>query len=39
MAEQQKTLAGPVVNMGAKIDTMSTEFQTLRESIPTWANG
>ena len=33
MAEQQKTLAGPVVNMGAKIDTMSTEFQTLRESI------
>jgi tol-pal system protein YbgF len=33
MAEQQKTLAGPVANMGAKIDTMSTEFQTLRESI------
>jgi len=33
MIEQQKTLTGPVVNMGAKIDQMGTDFQTLRESI------
>lgn len=33
MLEQQKTLAGPVVNMGAKLDQMGTDFQTLKESI------
>ena len=33
MLEQQKTLTGPVVTMGAKIDQMATDFQTLRESI------
>jgi tol-pal system protein YbgF len=33
MLEQQKSLTGPVVNMGAKIDQMATDFQTLRESI------
>ena len=33
MAEQQKMLAGPVVNMGVKIDQMSNDFQSLRESI------
>jgi tol-pal system protein YbgF len=33
MLEQQKSLTGPVVNMGAKIDQMSTDFSTLRESI------
>lgn len=33
MLEQQKTLSGPVVNMGAKIDQVATDFQTLRESI------
>lgn len=33
MAEQQKTLTGPIVNMGAKIDQMATDFQTLRESV------
>ena len=32
MLEQQKSLTGPVVNMGAKIDQMATDFQTLRES-------
>lgn len=33
MAEQQKMLTGPVVNMGAKIDQVATDFQSLRESI------
>ena len=33
MLEQQKSLTAPVVNMGAKIDQMSADFQTLRESI------
>jgi tol-pal system protein YbgF len=33
MLEQQKTLTGPVVTMGTKIDQMATDFQTLRESI------
>jgi len=33
MIEQQKMLTGPVVNMGAKIDQMATDFQMLRESI------
>ena len=33
MLEQQKTLAGPVANMGAKIDQMANDFQSLRESI------
>jgi TolA-binding protein len=33
MVEQQKTLTGPVVNMGSKIDQMATDFHTLRESI------
>jgi len=33
MLEQQKTLTGPVVTMGSKIDQMATDFQTLRESI------
>ena len=33
MLEQQKTLAGPVANMGAKIDQVANDFQNLRESI------
>jgi tol-pal system protein YbgF len=33
LLEQQKSLTGPVVNMGAKVDQMSTDFQTLREAI------
>jgi tol-pal system protein YbgF len=33
MAEQQKSLTTPVVNMGLKIDQMASEFATLRESI------
>ena len=33
MLEQQKSLTGPVVNMGAKVDQMATDFQTLREAI------
>ena len=33
MAEQQKSLAAPVMSMGAKIDQMSTDFGALRESI------
>ena len=33
LLEQQKSLTGPVVNMGAKVDQMATDFQTLRESI------
>ena len=35
LLEQQKALTGPVVNMGAKVDQMATDFQTLRESFPT----
>jgi TolA-binding protein len=33
MAEQQKSLAAPVMSMGAKIDQMSSDFGALRESI------
>ena len=33
MLEQQKTLAGPVANMGAKIDQVANDFQNLRETI------
>jgi tol-pal system protein YbgF len=33
MLEQQKVLAGPLANMGAKMDQMASDFQMLRESI------
>jgi tol-pal system protein YbgF len=33
MLEQQKSLTGPVINMGAKIDQMANDFGALRESI------
>jgi tol-pal system protein YbgF len=33
MLEQQKSLTGPVVNMGVKIEQVATDFQTLKESI------
>jgi tol-pal system protein YbgF len=33
MVEQQKSLTGPVINMGVKIDQMANDFGALRESI------
>jgi TolA-binding protein len=33
MLEQQKSLVGPVANLGTKLDQMSSEFQGLRESV------
>ncbi len=33
LRDQEKSVAAPVANVGAKIDQMSTDFQSLRESM------
>jgi TolA-binding protein len=34
-AEQEKSVAVPMANMGLKVDQMASDFQTLRESVAT----